>query len=333
MPLSKVENDTNHAIDYSVNCNNQYSCLMQNDKLMMVQNSRGKTDMLKVYSLLDDKAGVQEINLTNKAFYAGTPCIMFYFCNKLALLTGKVHNKILQLSMYQLDTKDAEATCASWKQVPLSRYSISDSLFNLENCIPVSHREDGVIIVSILNDRDNGNHRIVFHVFSQKPSGRKWTATSSLLPIQFSGNVEYQIQSCQIDLESKYIYCSILLHGAGAYIYKFDLMSLKQHQKISNSVSIKPVDNWRITEPALQNCFLSLLQEEIIMISFGNTDDKSIMKVKRPINFLPASPADYQFELPSEIKIVAASIVSASKIVVMYQNNQTKQRFIKTITI
>ena len=327
--LPKIEYDS----DYAVNCNSQHSCLIQNDKLhfMMIQNSMDEIDMLKVYSLLDVKASIQETKLTNKnVLCAGTLYIIFCFCNKISLLTGKVDYRTLQLNLYQLDTK---ATCASWAQVPFSRYTISDSLFNFDNCIPISHREDGVIIVSILNDQVNGNHRIVFHIFSQKTSGRNWKATSSLLPIQFTRNVEYQIQSCKIDLESKHIYCSILLHGTGAYIYKFDLMTLQQHRKNSNSVSIKPVCNWHITEPALQNCFLSLLQDYIVMISFTNINDKSIMKVKRPVNFLPASPADYQFEFPSGIKIVAASIVSASKVVVMYHDNKTNQCFIKTIII
>ena len=328
--LPKIEYDKDYALDHTVNCNNQ---LIQNNKLhlMIIQNSMDGIDKLKVYSLLDVKASIQEIELINKnVLCAGTLYTVFYFSNKISLLTGKVDYRTMQLNLYQLDTK---GTSASWTQVPFSKYSISDSLFDLENSIPVSHREDGVIIVSILNDRENGNHRIVFHVFSQKTSGRNWKATSSLLPIQFTRNVKYQIQSCKIDLEAKYIYCCVLLSGAGVYIYKFDLMSLQQHRKNSNSVSVKPVCNWHIAEPSLRQCFLSLFQEDIVMISFNNVNDKSIMKVKRPINFLPAAPADFQFEFPSGIKIVAASIVSASKIVVMYHNNKTNQCFIKTITI
>ena len=330
--LPKIEYDKDYALDHAVNCNSQHSCLIQNNKLHMTQNSMDGIDKLKIYNLFDVKASIQEIELTNKkVFCAGTLYTVFYFCNKISLLTGKVDYRTLHLNLYQLDT---EAICAhtSWTQVPFSKYSISNSLFDLEYCIPVSHREDRVIIVSILNDQKNKQHCIVFHMFFQKTSGRNWKAASSPLPIQFTPNVKHRIQSCKIDLEAKYIYCSVLLSGAGAYIYKFDLMSLQQHRKNCNDVSIKPVCNWHIVEPTLRNCFLSL-HEEIIMISFNDVNDKNIMKVKRPINFLPAAPADYQFEFPSGIKIVAASIVSASKIVVVYHSNKTNQCFIKTITI
>ena len=289
----------------------------------MVQNSTNENDMLRTYNLLamdsrEFEKG-QEINLTSKNIQSATCYKIFYFVNKISLLTGRVDYKTWRLNLYHLVLDTNPAKCASWEKVPFSRFSISDSLFDLNNCIPVSHREDRVIVVSTVKDC------ILFHIFSQKTSGRNWKTASSLL--EFTSN---QIQSC-IDQESKFIYCSLLGHKTGAYIYKFDLVLLEQHQKCSSG-SIKSVCHWHIEEPTIQNCFLSLLQEEIIMISFNSINDKNIMKVKRSENFLSASPADYEFEFSHE-RIIAASIVSNSKIVIIYQDNKTKQCFIKTFTI
>ena len=315
--------------NYAITCDSKHSPLIHNNKLhLMVRNN-----MLRTYNLLDNKERCQEINLTNKNMHCTATCYKtFHFFNKISLLTGKVDYKTWKLNLYHLVLEAKPATGASWEQVPFSRFSISDSLFDLDNCIPISHREDGVIIVSVLNDLAKRTHCIVFHIFSQKTSGRNWKTASSLLPIQFTCTVEYRIQSCKIDLESKYIYCSLLRHETVAYIYKFDLVLLQQHRK-SRSAIIKPVCNWNITEPTLQNCFLSLLQEEIIMINFNSINNKNIMKVKRSENFFPGSPAEYEFEFSYEVTIIAASVISNSKIVVIYQDNKTKQCFIKTFTI
>lgn len=296
-----------------------------------MRNSANGNDMLRTYNLLDSKERGQEIQLANKnVHYAATCYKVFYFFNTISLLTGRVDYNTWKLNLYYIALGPKPATSASWEQVPFSRFSISRSLFDLDNCIPVSHREDGVIIVSILSDLVKQTHSIVFHIFSQKTSGKNWKTASSLLPIQCTGT--YRIQSCKIDLESKYIYCSLLQHEVGAYIYKFDLVLLQQHRK-SSSVSIKPVCNWHITELTIQNCFLSLLQEDIIMISFNCINDKTIMKVKRSENLLSTSPAEYEFEFSYEVTIIATSVVSNSKIVVIYQDNKTKQCRTKTFTI
>ena len=318
-----------YANDHAVNYDSKHSPLIHNNRL----HSMVRNDMLRTYNLLDSKERGQEIHLTNKHIHcAATYYKVFYFFNKLSLLTGGVEYKTWKLNLYHLVLDAKPATSASWEPVPFSRFSISQSLFDLDNCIPVSHREDGVIVVSILNDLAKQTHCIVFHIFSQKTSGKNWKTASSLLPIQFTGTVEYRIQSCKIDPESKYIYCSLLQHEVGAYIYKFDLMLLQQHRK-SNKESIKPACSWHIEEPTIQHCSLSLLREEIIMISFNYVNDKNIMQVKRSENFSAAAPAEYQFEFSYEVTIIAASIISNSKIVVIYQDNKTKQYRIKTFTI
>ena len=300
---------------------------------MVLNDSANGNYTFRTYNLLNSKERHQEIQLANKNMHcAATFYKLFYFFNKISLLTGRVEYKTWNLNLYHLALDAKPATYGSWEQVPFSRFSISQSLFDVDNCIPISHREDGVIVVGILNDLAKQTHCIVFHIFSQKTSGKNWKTASSLLPIQSSGTVDYQIQSCIIDPEYKYIYCSLLQHEVGVYIYKFDLVLLQQHRKsIKESIKpVTPVSKWDITEPTLQNCFLSLFQEEIIMVSFNY---KNVMKVKRSENFLPAAPAEYEYEFSCEVTIIATSIVSNSKIVVIYQHNETKQCRIKTFTI
>ena len=319
-----LEDQNDHVLNYSVGYDqlNQLSCLIQNDRVV-IKSSVNNNNMVKIHSLLDCMAHDQEYKLANE-IDASCPYIMFYFGNAITLLTVKVKYKTLHLNLYYLDTK---ARFASLFKVPFSNYLISDSLFDLRNCIAVSHRDDGVIVVSILNDQVFRNHRIVFHIFHQKAHGRNWKTSSSLLPIQYKCNVNYQIKSCKIDTASRYMYCSLLLDGVGVYIYQFDVMSLLQPQR---SYSIKPVCNWHIAELTFQNCFLSSLQ---VIICCNIIYGKNIIKIKRPVNFLPALPADYTFEFSSKVTIIEASIVSNSQMIVMYHNNITKQCFLKIISI
>ena len=329
-----MKNSKNVECDsgFPVNCDDsQHSSLILDDKLHLLKQSSpagNNACTLKTFNLLYHKENSQDINLVNKHFFAAAFYKIFSFCNLLSLLIGKLDYKTWKLNLYQLD--DTRATHATWKQVAFSKYSISDSLFDFRNCIPVSHREDKVILVSVLNDRVKANHCIIFHIFTQRVSGRNWKTTSSLLPIQYTRTTEYQIQSCII-AETNYIYCSVLLRGIGAYIYKFDLMLLQQHQKSSSTV--RPICNWHIRDPTLESCFLSVLQEEVVIVNFKTINDKGVMEVRRPKNFLSVLPADYQFECPCDIKVIATSIVSASKIFVMYHDIKCNKCFIKAFTI
>ena len=280
--------------------------------------------IMKLYSLLHGNQSSQEITFRNNLFCGTTFYIMFCRCNNICALTGKLEFKTWKLNVHQLDIK-----YAMWEQVAFSKYSISDSLFNFHNCIPVSYREDRVILVSIRNDHNSSEHSIIFHVFTRRVSGRNWKTTSSLLPIQYTRNTEYRIKSSIV--YSDHIYCSVMLDGIGAYIYKFDLISLQQNQKCSTG--IKPVCHWHIREPSLQNCLLSVLKQDIVVISINSVDDKTILEVRRPMNLLPYLPADYHFEFPCKIKVVATSIISTSKIAVMCHDDTTNKCFINTFTI
>jgi len=187
-------------------------------------------------------------------------------------LIGKINYKTWNLNFYQLDTQDSLVS-TEW-QIAFSRLSISESLFDLENTIPVSHKDDGIIMVSILNDQVKATYCIIFHIFSQNVPGRNWKTTSSLLPLQYAHPAGYKIQSCIV--ESNYVYCSVLLHETCAYVYKFDLMLLQMHQ----NDNVRPVNNWHITEPTLQNSFLSVLNKKIVTLNYKKASNGTIMEVK-----------------------------------------------------
>ena len=312
--------------DFAISCAKEHLSfgILENHLLYMMAHSPNENDRLKEINSCNQSN--RDIILSNKNLLCGANYYMFCYCKNICVLVGKLEYKTWKLNVYRLETK---ATCATWEQVAFCKYSISGSLFNFQNCIPVSHREDRMILVSILNDQTKSDHSIMFHIFSQRVSGRNWKTKSSLLPIQYTRTVEYQITSCK--LHNDYLYCSVLLNGIGVYIYKFDLMLLQQNQK--GTATIQPVCNWHIREPSLHNLFLSVLQEEIVAISISSVNDRNILEVRRPMNFLPLSPADYRFEYPCNIKVVAASIISDSEIIVLYHDNQTNKYFVNKNTI
>jgi len=278
--------------------------------------------VFKSYGLPDFKENINPIKKT--VLCATSSHKIFYFNDKISLLIGKLSYKTWYLNFYQLDTQNSPV---SSEQIAFSRLSISESLFDLENTIPVSHKDDGIMMVGVLNDQVKATYRIVFHIFSQNVSGRNWKTTSSLLPLQHTHPAGYKIQSCIV--ESNYIYCSVLLHETCAYVYKFDLMLLQKHQ----NDNVRPVNNWHMTEPTLQNTFLSVLNKEIITLNFKKASNKTIMEVKWPINPLAVTPAEHCFELPHDIKIIKATVVLTSKIIVIFHDNKTNKCYIKTFTI
>ena len=156
--------------DFTINCDNEHLSfsILENQFVYMMVHSTNKNDRLIKINCCNQSS--QDVILKNNNLFCGTTYYMFYFCKNICALIRKLEYKTWKLNVYQLDIK---TTLATWEQVAFSRYSISDSLFNFKNCIPVSHRENRIILVSILNDETKSNHSIVFHIFSKHVSGKK----------------------------------------------------------------------------------------------------------------------------------------------------------------
>ena len=290
---------------------------------MVIQGSGNENDILKSYSLYRTTESVQVINRTA---VVGHATCKFFYSNKLSLLSGQFDDRAAKwkLRLYQLDIRKA-----SWELV--SRYS--GLQLDLRNSIPVSCGNDEIILASVLQNQETRQITFspVIYLFSQSRGGEKWKAVK-LRSIRF---VNCEIQSCVVVLN--YIYFSLLVHGMGFCVYRCGLMVL-QRQKATNFIEpISAECSWPIKNLNLQNCFLSEHKERVVVITTSVDCGKIIMQIK-PLKVNPTvvSPAQYQFELPCELKIIAASIVPDVQnpeiaVTIVYHNNTTNSCHFKKI--
>jgi len=291
----------------------------------MIQSTTNENYMLKTYNLndpLQHKESNQEIDPASKILPFAATCKLFCFNNKISLLYGKLNNKTFKSSLYQLDTG---SQLASWKLISYSNLSVSELLIDPENLIPISHKDDEAIVTSVLNDC------IVFHVFSKNTPGRKWISATSSIPQPSNRSAKHKIQSCVV--VSNFIYCSVLLNGIGARIYKFNIRSLQQYQR--SNVSIRPTSTWHIRDDrTLQNCFTSVHKGEVIIICFAVVSNQTVLEIKRPVLNSTVSPVEYRFKFPQMVKVMAGSVIPGLDnltIVVTYSESESNKYKIKRI--
>lgn len=269
----------------------------------------------------------QEID-ANKITLSSATSKMFCFGNKIAILIGKINNKIWKLSLYCLDVETT--LIAVWKLVSHFTLSIPEAQFDFENSALVSHKDGGLIIVSILNDR------ITFQVFSKSVSGKKWASAHSTLSQASQASTKFKIHSCIVI--SNDIYCSLLQHGVGARIYQFNISYRLFQQQQRGSITVRPARTWHIKDyPTLQNCFLSVHKGQVVVICCNADSNKSIIEVKEPkSNSISVSSALHRFEFPYIVKIVAASVAPSSEsfaIAITYCDIQTNNCYIKRFDV
>lgn len=159
-------------------------------------------------------------------------------------------------------------------------------------------------------------------------------SANALLPHPRIHNAEYKIQSCIV--VSNNVYCSLWQHGVGAHIYEFSLKLVQPYQR--GNISIQPTNIWHIRDnDTLQSCFLSVYQEHIIFICYHVIEDKSVIEVKKPkLNSNETLPAEYRFELPYVVKVVALAAIPRFESLVLaviydLNINDTNKRYIKRV--
>lgn len=267
----------------------------------------------------------QDIDPDDKIILTAQNSKMFYYSNNvISLLNGKLTNRSWKLTIYYLDTE--APTYALWRPLLNSRFVIIESVFDFKNSIPVLQGNNEVIIASVLKDR------ISFHSFVLGKKGV--SSTISQLPNLYTTE-KYKLQSCIII--SNHIYCSLLLYGEKASIYKFSIRSLHQHHK--RGIPICPQHTWHIKRDTrtLTNCFVSVHKEEepIIIICCYVVHDKSILEVKKPAaNCTEVSSTEYTYEFPYIVKIISTSVVPYFEnlvIAVIYQESENNKYYIKRI--
>ena len=299
--------------------------LIQGAELHLVNQSYSSdNNALRSYDLLKHHKSFQIVN--RKDVMGHDSCKLFY-CKRLSLLSWHFNYaaKAYQLRLYHLDT---EKPLPSWER----NFHFTPSVLEMDvkNSIPVSLENGEILVATVLNQE--ANCRIVVYLFeslASKSSGKGWKAAYSLLAPPHIRAAKYKIQSCVVI--SNHIYFSLLLPKVGAYIYKFKISSLQQHQReMFNIKQIYPDCRWYIKDSNLQKCFLAALKEDIIFISFCSTDDKNVVEVKRAIRPSVVSPADYRHGFPGArgVKMVAASVICDDQnlwLVVMHHDSKTNK--------
>ena len=299
-------------IELEVTCGCQLSPLIHGNKIYVpVQSSTTGNDMLKSYNLVDGQENnPQEVKRSTHVSYTG--CKMFYLKSISLLITSTSTTK---LGLYQLDKNPP----ALWELI--LRPSVPQ--LDPKNSIPVPYKDDGVIVVTIINQHPI--FQISFHIFLK---AEKRKSVSSNL----QANAKYQIESCAI--LSNYIYCSLILLKEGAYIYKFDIASLRK--EINEGESIPPNCIWNIKNSNLQSCFISVLEGVIFVILVLTNENETIIEIRRLLDHPKISSVDYQCELPYGVKVVAAAIIPGIQnpmVAVMYHDDKTGKCCIKRVIL
>ena len=307
MSIKSPQKSEYNNTEIEVNCGCQLSPLIYNHKLYVPVTSANGNDILEIYDLANGQKCTQEVKRNTQEVtvsYAG--CKMFYLKNiSLMIISSKT-----KLRLYQLDKTSA------WELISCPS---AIQLLDHKNSIPISFKDNGVIVISVVNQQSTS--QIKFYIFSLSIATNLKSASSKI-----RYNTNYQIQSCAMLLN--YIYCG-LLAPEGAYIYKFDIASL---QKETHGISSN--QKWHMKNATLQNFFISVFKEEIFIISIFTNADKSIMEIRRLLDSPEISSAEYQLEFSCVVKVVAASVISGIKnpvIVLMYHNVKTGKCYIKRV--
>ena len=296
--------------------------LIQGDELHFLNQSfSSDINTLRSYNLLTRHKSPQ-IVINKKDAMGHDSCKLFY-CKTLTLLGGHFSHaaKAWKLRLYHLDT---EKSPPSWERNFYFTPSVLE--MDIKNLIPISLENGEVLVATVLNQE--ANCRIIIYLFESlvsKSSGKGWKAAFSLLSPPRIRAAKYKIQSCVVI--SNHIYFSLLLPKVGAYIYKFKISSLQQHQKETYK-QICHDCRWYIKDSNLQKCFLATLKEDITFITFSSSDDKNVIEVKRGIRpSVVSTAADYRYEFPGTrvVKMIAASVIHGHQnlwLVVMHHDSK-----------
>ena len=309
------------------NCkHSQILTLIQDDKLHVVNQSYSSdNNALIAYNLL--KCQKSPPTLVNRKDVVGHDSCKLFYCKKLSLLSGHFNfaARAWQLRLYHLNT---EMELTSWKRN--ANFTSSVPVMDIKNLIPVSLENGEILVATVLNQE--ANCRIMIYLFeslSSKASEKGWKAAYSLLAPPRIRAAKYKIQSCVVI--SSHVYFSLLLPKMGVYIYKFKISSLHQHQKeMFNIKQISPDGTWHIKDPNLQKCFLASLKEDIIIVTFKSTDDKSVMEVNQAMrrSVIPLEGCRNEFPGARLVKMVTASVIRGHQnfcLAVMYHDSKTNK--------
>ena len=295
---------------------------------------------IRTYSLFDGCPQESDEKCLNNRKQDVCPT-MFCYSKKITILGGEVDSaKILKLGLYQVPL-EKKTKPYSWKLIIPSMFRISIARLDLKNSVSVVNDKDEVIVVSVLNHsvrKTSRCHYIVVYLFLPSEAfGNHWKWAKLKCPQASSlGNGKCMIQSCAVI--SHYLYCSLLFENSGLLLVKIDLDNINFIPPQENSHNIRGrtmcYEYDLFKEPSLDNCFLSVQSNFIIVTTFKVCGDKTVMEIRQYSDQLRLL-SSCQLPFQSIVKVVSASLAPDVQglIVVVYHNDSANSCYVKKVNV
>ena len=219
-----------------------------------------KIQEVKIYDL-KNKYWSEGKNITGLDNTASLCPTMLTYLNKITLF-GSGPTKA---GLYSFDVLKK-----LWTLVNDSEFSFKN--LDIKNSACYRYGTDSVVVVTVFQAF------IYFHLFSpSRKDDAQWKAAKLLLSKQISN---FQLQSCVV--ASNYAFCA-LLTCAHLLIYQVDLSPLEQAD--GDTCYLKPSSSWLLDNSSIKNCFLSILNDEVVTIMVKEMNDKKTVEVSELKHF------------------------------------------------
>ena len=289
-------------------------------------------DTVKIYDLINCQI-MDSIDINKKTVVSHGDCKVLH-CKKFSLLSGQLNaaTNTWRMRLYQTQADTIKTQAPSWDQVTHFKFSVLQ--LDFKNSITVPQNDDGIILTSVVQESKTSTYVVVYLFPLAKSSN--WKAACFPLQLPRIRTNKYEIQSCLLLLNS--LYCSFILPEKGAMIYRFTLASLQYPSKdIQKIVNGQHEGLWQIEDTALQSCYLVELNNKIIIISFTNSNGKTVMEMKRPLMPPPAvSPAEYEVKFDRLVKIIKVYLLPGDQnplVAVVYHDIIANKYFVKRFKV
>lgn len=297
----------------------------KNELYLIIYCASTKTYSFISYNMIDSfHRASQKLNPENAiSFDDAAASRIFLFNNKISVFTAGRYNKINRTWRSTLYCLNTEALHATWTPVvPYCSFTATKFEFDFDNYVSISHKDNEIIVVTGVNNC------ITFRAFIKSAYGSKWEwATTNVTLSNISAN--FKILSCTMIMSD--IYC-LLQQGVNFYVCKFNI-KITQRQKIYK-VYARLAFTWHIKDdPTLErHHFISVYNEEIVIISSHVIDNTGIFEVRQPELNSKNLAVQHRFEIPQVMTTVSALVVPCTErlvIAVIYHNSKNNKFYIK----
>ena len=246
-------------------------------------------------------------------------CSIFEYSKQVMLFGGERRSGYFKIGLHYLP--DYEANSVSWRTEPNSY----KALHNLDpnNCICLQYK--GKVLAVTITSKSK---RVFFHVYFPPTSAvdLQWDIESAFITLK-SEEGTCHIQSCVVVMGIAYY---VLKYADSVRIYKTDISHLLNSSANRIANIPQPVD--LLKDSYALNAYLSVTDEEVIVISEKSVSEKTFIEV-RPLRSSPLHPYIYCFS--SAVKVVTATIVPEKQrsVAIVYHDPQVNKCKLEIINI